>query len=100
DREGIGETLKFVGFLSCLAKVREGVAIAGSLFVILRRGGLLHLRFELGLHFFALAVEEIGRGQDLLQVLLASDIADARSGAEFKVAVETMFVIRLARRQR
>src|SRR5207247_10875789 len=46
------------------------------------------------------AVEEIAGGERLHQVLLARHVADARRGANLQVRVETMLVIRLARRQR
>ena len=52
------------------------------------------------LHFVGLAVQKIAGGHDLLPIILARDVADARRGAVFEMAVEAMLVILLARRER
>ena len=76
-------------------KIGEEIAKLSGLFVFLGRGGFLHFGFELALHFVALAFKEIASGFDLIEVLVASDVADARRGAVFEVGVEAMFIVAL-----
>ncbi len=48
----------------------------------------------------AVAFQEITCGSDLLEVLLAADVADARCGAIFQVRIEAMTIVALAGRER
>ena len=47
-----------------------------------------------------MAIEEVAGCQDLFQILLARHVADARGGAEFKVAVEAVLIVLFARSKR
>src|SRR5581483_714970 len=67
---------------------------------ILRLRRPAHLDRELLLHLVRLAGQEVARRRDLLEVLLARHVADARRGAMLQIPVETMAVVALARRQR
>ncbi len=78
-------------------EVAKHVADPGGFFKVLRRSGFFHFRFQLLLHFAALAFEKFARGRDLLYILFARDIAHTRGGAVFQVRVEAVFVIGFAR---
>src|SRR5581483_11120197 len=62
--------------------------------------GFFHFALELFLHLGALACQEIARGPDLVEVLVARDVPDARRGAILQVRVKTMAVVALGRRER
>ena len=93
DRKAVGDSLKAFRFFGGAVQIGEKIAELGGLFVFLGRSGLFHFGFELGLHFLALPFEEIASGFDLVDVLVARNVADARRGAVFEMGVEAMFVV-------
>src|ERR1019366_4447343 len=99
ERPIVRHTRELFSFLPGVLQVADEVAQVGGFFKLVRGGGLFLFRLELALPFPKVAFEKIARGVDLFEILLAGDIADARGGAMFQVRVETMLVIRLARRE-
>ena len=100
DRQAVRDALETVGFFGGTVQVGEEIAQLGGLFVFLGRGRFFHFVLELGLHFLALTFEEVASGFDLVEVLIARYVPDARRCAVFKVGVKAMFVIALGGSER
>src|SRR5262245_1459922 len=76
-------------------QVAQCISKGGGFFIILSGGSLPHFNLELLRHLLASTGQKVAGGQDLLKILFAGHIPDARRGAELQMAVKTVPVVLL-----